>query len=672
MIETYNNILCIHAGWLIEKGGLSLPNYKKLKRMSRINVIRRASYCTPALIEWDSLPDRFQEKVKSILGYDPKDGRRDWCFSDYLKNDEEALKFFKRCIAKNGKAISQRTVDIYHAKVMVLNAIDMVLKHHDGTRRALGKRDTLLWKNLTEVIRKLDAEIYPHRLPKNYRRLKQKYYDYKSRGYEAILHGGIGNSNRDVLLGEAKTWLLTRWSDPINRVATIRQLFDEYNEVAKEKGWKKLISDRTIKLYLYDEEVQHLWYGARYGERVSKERYTYHIGTRMPSYRDSLWYSDGTKLNLFYLDENGNIATATVYEVMDAYSEVLLGFHVSKTENYEAQYFAYKMAAKVSGHKPYQIAFDNQGGHGKLKSMNFLKKISRLSIKTQPYNGKSKTIESAFGRFQQQFMKRLWNYTGQNITAKRLESKINKEFLLANKDNLPTWDEMILQYKKIREKWNTAPHHRTGIPRIQMYEASVNPETKPISLDDMVDLFWLEREQPVKLSPYGLTFKDKGVKKHYMKYLNDGITPDVDWLKKNIDKKFYIKYDPEDESEIWIYEITPTGKAFSTVLTPKIFVSRGKQEQTEADIKHINAALLANKQHRVATRNKLETIQEAHKATPQQQGFNAPVISGIESSKRKKRRVVTPDYGKSISNKTVIDVDDEIQDIELEAWNMLK
>ena len=59
------------------------------------------------------------------------------------------------------------------------------------------------------------------------------------------------------------------------------------------------------------------------------QRYDRKHRTILPSRRDSLWYGDGTKLNLYYRDENGNKCTTSVYEVVDAYSEVLLGYYIS-------------------------------------------------------------------------------------------------------------------------------------------------------------------------------------------------------------------------------------------------------------------------------------------------------------------------------------------------------
>lgn len=110
--------------------------------------------------------------------------------------------------------------------------------------------------------------------------------------------------------------------------------------------------------------------------------------------RDALWYGDGTKLNLYYKDEDGKVRTTSVYEVIDAYSECLLGFCISDSEDYEAQYMSYRMAIQVSGHKPYEIVYDNQGGHKKLENQEFFKKLCHIHRTTTPYNGASKTIEN--------------------------------------------------------------------------------------------------------------------------------------------------------------------------------------------------------------------------------------------------------------------------------------
>ena len=62
--------------------------------------------------------------------------------------------------------------------------------------------------------------------------------------------------------------------------------------------------------------------------------------------------------------------------MVDAYSEVLLGYYISDNEDYIAQYHAFRMAIQTSRYKPYEIVCDNQGGHKKNAALGLFSKIS--------------------------------------------------------------------------------------------------------------------------------------------------------------------------------------------------------------------------------------------------------------------------------------------------------
>lgn len=139
-----------------------------------------------------------------------------------------------------------------------------------------------------------------------------------------------------------------------------------------------------MKKWLNSPSVEPLWYDAVYGEQAARQRYGRKHKTALPTRRDTLWYGDGTKLNLYYRDEQGKVRTTQVYEVIDAMSEVLLGYCISDTEDYEAQYHAYRMAIQKSGHKPYEIVYDNQGGHKKLDSDGFIGRFAAYTDRHSP------------------------------------------------------------------------------------------------------------------------------------------------------------------------------------------------------------------------------------------------------------------------------------------------
>lgn len=668
-MERHDGKLCISGSEFIESaenpnGIVSLANYKKLVMRSHIQVLRRACYGTPALIDWESLPLRYKQLYIARFG-DPYKQMQDNYIASYIVRDAEAWLYYNDYRLDDGRSLPAERITEYVINAEILDAVSRIAADRKAMRKALSGSTKGIWETLAVQVAQLAEQVdelknkkFPHTLPQNHVRLREKVKQFKADGYESLIHRGYCNKNTEKINDNARLWLLARWANMVNRITSFEHLFVEYNKEAGEHGWKKIESVTTIRNYLMQEDVKELWWGYRYGEGKSKEKFSLQHSTRMPSMRDSLWYSDGTKLNYFYLNEDGKIETISVYEVMDAYSEVLLGYHISKTEDYQAQYGAYKMAVQFAGHRPYQIGYDNQGGHRKLENGNFLNKLARLSIKTQPYNGKSKTIESAFGRFQASYLKKDWFFTGQNITAKANESKANMEFVLANKANLPSLEDIKQLYKQRRDEWNNAPHPKAkhGETRIQMYMNSHNPRTVKVELWDMVDLFWIEKPEPVMLTAYGLSFEDKKVKYSYLVY-GDNNLPDQRFLRQNIDKKFVVKYDPDDMSLIMLYERDATGLRFVREARTKVEVARGKQEQEDFEAAYISRVNAENKVLRLESIEKMDAILEQHNMLPEQHGLRSPGARGLNKKGRKQAGIGK--YTKVLSNAVDMGEDQE-------------
>lgn len=495
-----------------------------------------------------------------------------------------------------------------------------------------------------------------HSLPLNARRFEQKFKQYKQIGYEALIKKSSFVCNSEKLNDDAKEWIIARYASNIDKV-TIYQLFDEYNEKAKvTEGWKTIREPATIRLFLNRPEVKPLWFGVRYGELKAKEKYIRQHKTRLPTRRDSLWYADGTKLNYYYLTENGEIATCTVYEVMDVYSECLLGFHISKSEDFEAQYYAFKKAMCFSGYKPYEIKFDNQGGHKKLQAGQFFKNLAKLAINTQAYNGRSKTIESVFGRFQSAYLHKDWFFTGQNVVAKKLESKANMEFILSNKNNLPTLEDIKKIYEQRRNEWNESIHFDTGKRRIDMYRESVNEQSHKIELTNMIKMFGVISTTPITYRSNGITMEVKK-QKYTWEVLDVYGKPDYEFLKNNVDAKFYVGYDVDDMSTVSLYTKTSTGDyRFETIAQKYIEIHRAKQDQDELDSAFIAWTDKQNKQLREEMQEKTESILERQGLHPAQHGLNMPQPRGISKKKREKALVDIGGFQKQESNMVDTDI----------------
>lgn len=664
MYVTYQNKICVPVQFLFESGIIqSKGTYDTLRNRGHIKVERSGFDKTRTLINAKEMRPDIRQKVESILGA-PGDIAK-LKLVQFIEWSKEAETYYTTYRYNDDTPLPEETIHEYIITANILNAI-----HHLVTEEFARIKITKgqMWENIANACQNLDSSVYPHKLPANARRLQAKFREFHKNGFKSLVHKNFGNEFSVKLTTAAKEWALARWCNQVNRCANLAQLHAEFNEIAAENGWKQVDDEKTFYNFIHAPEIQPLWYAHRHGEKAADEAFGYQHTTILPTRRDSLWYSDGTKLNFYFRDENGTMQTAWVYEVMDAYSDVLLGFNISKkTENFSDQYKAYKMAIQFAGHRPYEIKFDNQGGHKKLVASEFFAKITRLSIRTQPYNGKSKTIESAFGRFQRQIMKRCWFFTGQNVTAHTRESKANMEFIMANQKNLPTYEEAIQAYTELREVWNHAKHHQTGLPRIEMYQNSHNERTPKIDTWDMVNLFWVwhsrgEKLQPLTFTPGGISFELNKQKFEYMVYDEDGM-PDMDFIDKSVDKKFFVKYDPEMMDEIYLYERDHGGERFVTNAKLKLSIHRATQDQTDGENSFIKSVELKKKQHRLERFNAMESILENHGIAAWQLGFNTPKVKGIETKVKKTTKtaeaVEVVDFDKTISNLTQNDIYDD-------------
>lgn len=611
---------------------LRVPNYKKLTRLKRITILRNGKGLDhPALIEYESLPVRFKERFKLIWG-DPYENIKESIMKDDIVIDRMARDFFAEYLLPDGTHIPDEFQEEYTLNASVLNLLLSMIKGMRAQRRMYNNRTPINFSSIHETSERL--RINPgHTLPKSAARLRAKMNEYKKKGYSCLISGKLRNTNPVKISDEGGMFLIMQKRRRVP-VMSDKQIWMEYNRVAPNYGWKKLDSVESVTNFLNAPENEQRWYDAVYGELKAFRKFGYKFKTILPDLRDALWYGDGTKLNLYYKAYEGGkmvVKTTQVYEVMDAFSEVLLGYHISDTENYTAQYNAYRMAVETAQARPYEIVVDNQGGHKKLDNSGFMNRICRVQRNTAPYRPPAKTIEHVFGRFQNQVLHEDWRFTGQNITAKSDKSRQNIELIEANVENLFTLDELKIAYAAAREEWNNMPHPATGIRRIDMYLNSVNPLAQGVDKLDMIEMFWLITRKPSTFTASGIDITIEGKKYTYDVY--NGDLPDFEFRKKNIGRKFYVQYDPLDLTQVRLYEETASGKRYVADAMPYFEVSRAVQDATHESSSYIRRVMNMEEQIRIDTY--LDNIKQEHDygVAPEQFGLNRPIPKGI--SKRK-------------------------------------
>ena len=677
-MEYFENELCVTYEELTSGNDPVISGATLRQNIKRGN-IRRAqrgggegSY---ALIIYSSLPEKYKIRFVERKG-DPEQILKQQRMRDRVKTDDKARSFYEDYrYEMNGveTGLSDKLKAEYTLNASVLNALIYDLEDKTTSRKMLGNSLATLWENVAATSENL-RDIYHHTLPENQARLREKIRRYKKEGYISLISGKVGNKSTVKIIPEMGRQLiaLRRSRVPVYNYA---QIFDEINRIALEKDWKPLKSKRSMVQWFERPEIEPLWYDAVFGELAAHQRYGRKHKTKLPDRRDTLWYGDGTKLNLYYRDEEGKIRTTMVYEVIDAYSEVLLGYYISDHENFEAQYNAYRMAIQVSGHKPFEIVHDNQGGHKRLekekdsKEVGFFDLICHIHRPTAPYSGQSKTIESIFGRFQSQELHKDWRFTGMNITATKAESRPNLEFIEENKDRLFTLDELKAHYAEARRAWNAAPHPATGIPRIEMYEKSENEETDVVTVHDMVDIFWIWAKRPATFTDQGIQITIGKLKKPYEVFSAPG-EPDHEWRRKNTYRKFYVKYDPNDLRSIRLYWKDNAGQLrFERVAEPYMVVHRAIQDQAEGEAEFIRREQEANIRDRIERQVIAKEIEYAYGVAPEQNGLSTPKLKGVT---KEVQREIDRRTGKYSRDPEEIGLDRTTKKASLMTWDQLK
>lgn len=613
---------------------MTYTTYEKLASRKRLKKIDSGGGLGRRVqIEYSSLPERFRRRFEAKYG-DPEELLRQ--DKPALVINAEARRFFAGIEPgtfrlPNGETLPDDKVEEYTLNASVLDVLHAEVEKQRLGRNRLKNSTRIIWENILASAERLRADFH-HTLPNNEARLKDKVRTYEREGFICLVSKKFCNANKTKITPEGGRLLIALRRSRVP-VYTLRQIFDEYNRRAERKGWKTLESMNSVISYLDRPDVAPKWWAAVYGELSARQKFDRKQQTILPGVRDALWYGDGTKLNLYYKgrDKDGRLVkkTAMVYEVIDAYSEMLLGYCIGEAENAELQRRAFRMAIETAGHKPFEIVTDNQGGQKTTDSLNFMSRICHITRKTAPHTPQAKSIESVFGRFQREVLHADWRFTGQNITATSRDSRPNSEFIGANVDNLYTFEEMCAAYADYRQRWNDLRHPESKMSRREMYLRSQNPEAPALSQYDYMEMFWSVTERPSEFTSSGITIQVAGQRYSYEVLDAEG-HPNMEFRRSNTTRKFFVRYDPDDMTRVWLCTKPAVGGLRMVMpAVPYAVVHRAIQEQTPEEQAFLRETLEANKRERIRRQMEGYELEVAHGVAPEQHGLRTPRLQGL-------------------------------------------
>tara|TARA_R110002126_G_scaffold78629_1_gene195620 strand:+ start:8516 stop:10561 length:2046 start_codon:yes stop_codon:yes gene_type:complete len=595
MFEYHQNTLCVRANWLDEIGVISSSYIQNLKSQGKVKKAKGGGGLGGyAWYIYESLPQRFRNVIEHDLQIDPYEESKTIDFSKYLKYDENAAAFFANYELEDGRFLSEvneSAVEEYTANAIVFNAIKAVHTKVTTANPKINKGE--LWTRFSKSIQNLSNDIkerYPFDVPTNPRALRAKYEAcilqkankrYAKTGLEGLIHDNYCNNNSTKISDEIGDWLMAYKCLPINY--SYYELWDLYNEARTEKGWSYL-SEGAIHNFLTKPENVRIWTLASEGKDAYNKQYAHTLSKdKNRLFPNAHWAIDGTKLDaVHYWDTTSKMAAVCkINVVIDVYSEKIIGYSFSQTENHVDHFIALRMAVDEAGAKPYLFTYDAQSAHRSKKMQELYSKV--IAKGGQHYHHKvgrkGNPIEQRFNRLQQQVIMKRWFSDGQGIKTKPARSKANMDFIHENKGALPTFEELQKHWELMVLEWNNSKRTRKDTKTRNEFFNQTSKYSQKLDTLDRVSLFWINERKRKHLA-HGMPLTVAGQDYLYEVYTENAEgkkVVDIDFRRKYVQQSLIVSYDPDYLDDfVALYRVNENNE--------KVFVAYAEKKRTSVEV----------------------------------------------------------------------------------------
>lgn len=487
-MEIYNDTLCATHSELLNiwpEGTIK----SKVSRGQAVK-IRRACYGASALYAIDGFTS-YKDRVEIYRRYpDLQKTARMKPFVEMVEPDGVAQHFYEEYTVPgtDGQHLTPEQQKEYSNNAAILNAFKRILDEAREMRaRTTRKRIPNMGKKWEKYAEALDyiADSWPNTLPRNPRRLAEKYHQYCKGGYEVLISGKFLNTNTAKIRNEEQQSLMIRLiSDPRNfddvKIAKAYNIVAEEINKAKNltgsEAWKSIT---PAAVAVWREKVDLIASASRLGTVKFRNKKTMQTKRKRPSAAMYMWTLDGWTAEIFYQKRNDNNVITyynrlTVVVVLDPCNDYPVGYAIGTHENKalitEALRNAANHTAELFGHR--MRAQQIQSDRYAISAMTPLYEIvGRMVTPAAAHNAKSKVIEPYFGYLNDTYFCLMPNWSGHGITS-NIDKQPNSEYLNAIRHHLPDEEGcrrqieaiiMIERQKKLENYlrfWDACPAER--------------------------------------------------------------------------------------------------------------------------------------------------------------------------------------------------------------------
>lgn len=640
MVEYVDNKLCVEAGWMVDEGIVSYDTYKNYAKRNKIRVLRRGCRNTPAMIDYESMPERLKREVVNKIGHHPYEEVRRSQLEMAIEHDAELARFFDEHTFNNGRRLPKETKIEYYNNAIVLRGIHRMLTEKKALWKAKGKRLTVNWNEVSEGCRELNRKLYGHTLPANARRLQDKYKEFVKEGPGVLIHKNFNNTNAArIEEGINEDMALMLISD--QRQLSNTRIMRLYNTVAEGMGWGKITAGTVANLR---EKFDTTTYGRRRGVTAFSNKKAMMVKRSRPT--APLYYLtlDGWDAELMYRNVKTNEKTghssttyhnrATVVVVLDPVCKYPLGYAVGENESPALIKAALRNAMQHTRelfgrmYRAHQLQSDRY----QIKAM--LPLYGGIAEKVTParaHNAKAKVIEPWFKYLNTKYCQMELNWSGYGITTNP-ENQPNPDFLNKIKKHFPDFEGVCFQIQGMIE----AERSELRDAYLKMW-AEVKDEDKIEFSEESYLMYFGERtSRTILMQPTGLHPMILGQRRDYECF-------DLSF-RDHLSVQWTVRYDPDNLQKILV---TNESESLRYVMEEKYVQPMALKDRKPGDaqalqrVRDFNEALTEKVSNRIAEME--NNVQDFIHMLPQLETINRLMITdskGQHKDHKKSRKPI--------------------------------
>ena len=539
-MEYYNNVLCVEAGWLINDAAIITENnYKNLVTRDQINVVRRGCLNTPALVAYDSIPERFRMLITEKYG-DPRKAISTNLLVEKIEHDTKASDYFSDYLLPNRLHLKPPVQLEYYTNAILLQACHRMINDRRSFRRSRGGNAPRMWDELSRLIEDLSSATYPHSLPANARRLEDRYKRFIAEGYQSLIHRNFCNKSAAKVNDDIKESMLTELiGDPRN--LDNEQIRALYNIIAEKMGWKQITASAVA---VWRDKLDIVTHPGRRGGNDFMNNKAMQVKRSKPTSPLFYWTMDGWDAELLYQKFENGVTTyhhrLTVVVVLDPCVNYPIGFAIGTHETPELIKAALRNAvdhtAELFGqrYRTHQL----QSDHYAMKALTPLyegmaEKVTPARVK----NAKTKVVEPYFHTINKKYCQFMANWSGFGITSNKA-SQPNVDFLNKYRKQFPEMEDCAAQITGIIAMERAAKHDRY----MELWTKTAESDKLPLTWSNYLYYFGAETGFKNMLQGNGLLMKIDGIKHDYDCY-------DLSF-RDHASTRWSVKYDPTNTSKV--------------------------------------------------------------------------------------------------------------------------